>query len=97
LFLILTTKRQPWLDLPLTQTPLKKLYKANVWDISPRNKEQTFAIELLMDPEIEVVSLIGQAGSGKTLLAVAAGLEQVLGEKSLYKKLIVSRPNPTSR
>ena len=72
---------------------MRKLYKAEpIWDISPRNKEQTFAIELLRDPEIEVVSLIGQAGSGKTLLAVAAGLEQVLGEKSLYKKLIVSRP-----
>ena len=73
--------------------PLRKLYKAEpIWDITPRNKEQTFAVELLMDPDIEVVSLIGQAGSGKTLLAVAAGLEQVLGEKSLYKKLIVSRP-----
>ena len=45
-----------------------------------------------MDPDVEVVSLIGQAGSGKTLLAVAAGLEQVLGEEQQYKKLIVSRP-----
>jgi len=43
-------------------------------------------------PDVEVVSLIGQAGSGKTLLAVAAGLEQVLGDDNEYKKLIVSRP-----
>jgi len=64
----------------------------NVWGIDARNKEQTFALELLMDPDVEVVSLIGQAGSGKTLLAVAAGLEQVLGEEAEYKKLIVSRP-----
>jgi len=77
----------------LYSEPLMKMYKMEpVWDIIPRNKEQTFALELLMDPEVQVVSLIGQAGSGKTLLAVAAGLEQVLGESSEYKKLIVSRP-----
>jgi len=73
--------------------PLIKMYKMdNVWGIDARNKEQSFALELLMDPDVEVVSLIGQAGSGKTLLAVAAGLEQVLGDDSEYKKLIVSRP-----
>jgi PhoH-like ATPase len=64
----------------------------DVWGIDARNKEQSFALELLMDPDVEVVSLIGQAGSGKTLLAVAAGLEQVLGDDNEYKKLIVSRP-----
>ena len=64
----------------------------NIWGIDARNKEQSFALELLMDPDVEVVSLIGQAGSGKTLLAVAAGLEQVLGDDNEYKKLIVSRP-----
>ena len=70
-----------------------KMYNTDtVWGIDARNKEQTFALDLLMDPDVEVVSLIGQAGSGKTLLAVAAGLEQVLGEESEYKKLIVSRP-----
>ena len=69
------------------------MYKMeNVWGIDARNKEQSFALELLMDPDVEVVSLIGQAGSGKTLLAVAAGLEQVLGDDNEYKKLIVSRP-----
>jgi len=73
--------------------PLVKMYKMDdVWGIDARNKEQSFALELLMDPDVEVVSLIGQAGSGKTLLAVAAGLEQVLGDNNEYKKLIVSRP-----
>ena len=68
--------------------PLMKMYKTDsVWGIDSRNKEQTFALDLLMDPDVEVVSLIGQAGSGKTLLAVAAGLEQVLGEETEYKKL----------
>ena len=63
----------------------------NVWGLRPRNKEQSFAMDLLMDPEIKVVSMIGQAGCGKTLLALAAGLQQVL-ELEQYKKLIVSRP-----
>ena len=50
-----------------------------------------FSLDLLMDPKVPIVSLIGQAGSGKTLLAIAAGLEQVLSE-GIYKKLVVSRP-----
>ena len=49
------------------------------------------ALELLLDPEVQVVTLIGQAGTGKTLLALAAGLEQVIGGKR-YDKLLVSRP-----
>jgi len=78
--------------------PLRKLVKHDdVWGIRPRNKEQTFAIELLMDETVPVVTLIGRAGSGKTLCAIAAGLEQTLeynGEKSNapYKRVIVSRP-----
>jgi PhoH-like ATPase len=77
--------------------PLVKagIHKHGVWDITPRNKEQSFAIDLLLDPTIPIVSLIGAAGCGKTLLAVAAGLEQVLDEGSLepiYNKLVVSRP-----
>ena len=73
--------------------PLKRIVNlnSNVWGLRPRNKEQSFAMDLLLDPEIKVVSLIGQAGCGKTLLALAAGLEQVL-EQKIYKKLIVSRP-----
>jgi PhoH-like ATPase len=62
-----------------------------VWQIRPRSKEQRMAFELLLDPEVELVTLIGQAGTGKTLLALAAGLECVLGNKR-YDRLLVSRP-----
>ena len=79
--------------------PLKKIIHKRLpqWGIEARNKEQTFALDLLMDPKVQVVSLIGKAGSGKTLCAIAAGLEQIT-EKSIkhnepkYKKLVVSRP-----
>ena len=76
-------------------TPLKKIHKFdNIWGIKPRNKEQSFAFSLLMNPQIPIVSLIGKAGTGKTLLAIAAGLEQIMGGQGneIYKKLIVSRP-----
>ena len=76
-------------------TPLKKIleYKGGIWDVIPRNKEQSFSINLLMDPEIPIVTLVGKAGSGKTLLAIAAGLQQVLDPKDIiYKKLVISRP-----
>ena len=72
----------------------KLLTYDNVWGVKPRNKEQLYALNLLMDPTIPVVSLIGKAGSGKTLLALASGLEQTLegaNLSSLYKKVIVSR------
>tara|TARA_Y100000034_G_scaffold129108_1_gene184976 strand:+ start:1267 stop:2592 length:1326 start_codon:yes stop_codon:yes gene_type:complete len=62
------------------------------WGIAPKNKEQNFALDLLLDPEIPVVSLIGKAGSGKTLCAIAAGLQQVMGDNSSYNRLIISRP-----
>ncbi len=62
-----------------------------VWGIRARNKEQQFAIELLLDDEVRLVTLVGQAGTGKTLLALAAGLHKVAEEKS-YLKLLVSRP-----
>jgi PhoH-like ATPase len=61
------------------------------WGLRPRSKEQRFALELLLDPEIEVVALDGRAGTGKTLLAVAAGLEQVV-EHGRYERLAVYRP-----
>jgi len=74
--------------------PLKKIpeHKNFEWGITPKNKEQNFAMELLMDENIPVVSLIGKAGSGKTLCAIAAGLEQVMGSDPKYNRLIVSRP-----
>ena len=88
--------------------PLQKVqeYKQGLWGVRARNKEQSFALDLLMDPDVQIVSLIGKAGSGKTLLAIAAGLEQVVSNQTVmsaafegkinlegeYKRLIVSRP-----
>jgi PhoH-like ATPase len=75
--------------------PLRKIveYK-NVWGVKPRNKEQSFALDLLMDFKVPIVSLVGKAGSGKTLCAVAAGLQQTIEDDSeaQYKRIIVSRP-----
>tara|TARA_Y100000589_G_C27131733_1_gene620869 strand:- start:864 stop:1598 length:735 start_codon:yes stop_codon:yes gene_type:complete len=74
--------------------PLQKIVKSNqsIWSTNPRNKEQQFAFDLLMDPRVPVVSLVGKAGSGKTLLALAAGLEQTFGKNALYKKIVVTKP-----
>ena len=76
------------------QSPLKKIIHTSIpdWNIKPRNKEQSFAIDMLLDPSIKLVSLIGRAGSGKTLCAIAAGLQQTIGGENLYSRLIVSRP-----
>ena len=62
-----------------------------VQGIRPRNKEQYFALDALLDPTIVLVTIMGKAGTGKTLLALAAGLEQVLG-RTTYRHLLVSRP-----
>lgn len=62
----------------------------SVWGINSRNREQNFALNLLMDPEIDFVTLLGNAGTGKTLLALAAGLAQVLDEKR-YHEIIMTR------
>jgi len=61
------------------------------WGLRPRNKEQRFALELLLDPEISVIALDGRAGTGKTLLAMAAGLEMVV-EQQRYERLAIYRP-----
>ena len=61
------------------------------WGLRARSKEQRFALELLLDPEISVIALDGRAGTGKTVLAIAAGLEQVV-EQRRYDKLAVYRP-----
>jgi PhoH-like ATPase len=61
------------------------------WRVKPRSKEQRMALELLLDPEVDLVTLIGQAGTGKTLLALAAGLTTTLDDER-YEKLLVSRP-----
>ena len=62
----------------------------SVWGINARNLEQSYALNLLMDPEVDFVSLIGMAGTGKTLLTLAAGLEQTL-EQQLYSEIIMTR------
>lgn len=66
----------------------------NIFGVRPRNKEQHFSIDLLMNPNIKLVTLSGRAGCGKTLLALAAGLDQLesIGTNGIYQKLIVSRP-----
>jgi len=76
-------------------TPLRQLItsKQKVWGIKPRNKEQQFLMDALMDPTIQIVTAIGKAGSGKTICAIAAGLEQTIDESSqAYTRVIVSRP-----
>ena len=64
--------------------------KHSVWGISARNREQNFAFNLLMDPDVDFVSLLGTAGTGKTLLALAAGLSQVL-DHNLYREIVMTR------
>ena len=64
--------------------------KQTIWGIQARNREQNFALNLLMDPDIDFVTLLGIAGTGKTLLTLAAGLAQTMDEK-LYTQIIVTR------
>lgn len=63
----------------------------HAWDLRPRNKEQRFALDLLMDDDVKVVALDGPAGTGKTLTAVAAALQQVIEERR-YSRICVYRP-----
>ena len=64
--------------------------KHNVWGVNARNREQNFALNLLMDPEVDFVTMTGQAGTGKTLLTLAAGLAQVLDSRR-YSEIIMTR------
>ncbi len=64
--------------------------KNAVWGVTARNREQNFALNLLMNPEIDFVTLLGQAGTGKTLLTLASALTQVL-ETKLYSEIIITR------
>lgn len=68
-----------------------KVPKGSVYKFAAKNKEQSFLIDALLDPGITLVAAVGKAGTGKSLLAVACGLHEVL-ESSTYKQLIVSRP-----
>ncbi|NDC34516.1 MAG: PhoH family protein [Synechococcaceae bacterium WB9_2_112] len=71
--------------------PLQRANKVRLGRIQPRNREQTFALDLLLDPTLPLITLVGKAGTGKTLLALAAGLHQVADER-LYERLLVTRP-----
>jgi PhoH-like ATPase len=64
--------------------------KNSIWGITARNREQSFVLNLLMNPEIDFVTLLGQAGTGKTLLTLAAGLAQTL-ESKIYSEIIITR------
>ena len=71
--------------------PLQHAGKVRLGKVGARNREQTFALDLLLDPAVQLLTLVGKAGTGKTLLALAAGLHQVADEH-LYERLLVTRP-----
>lgn len=72
--------------------PARQLVQSvDAWGLKARNKEQQFALDLLNDDSVSLVTMVGAAGTGKTLLAAAAGIQQVIEEKK-FKKLIIIRP-----
>lgn len=72
-------------------SPIIKTEKEGVWSIHPRNREQSCALDALLDDSVKIVTLVGKAGTGKTLLAIAAGLHKT-AEENVYNRLLVSRP-----
>jgi PhoH-like ATPase len=73
-----------------TIVPLR-VGRDGVWRVRPRNLEQYFALDMLLSPEIHLLTLVGKAGTGKTLLAIAAGLQSVV-QNGAYSRILVSRP-----
>ncbi|MEM1422936.1 MAG: PhoH family protein [Planctomycetota bacterium] len=73
-------------------TPIAGHRNKPVYGIMARNVQQTMALDLLMDDDIRLISLIGSAGTGKTLLALAAGMSKTFGAEARYDKLLVARP-----
>jgi PhoH-like ATPase len=65
--------------------------REGVWGIKPRNREQHFALDALLDDRVKLVTLMGKAGTGKTLIAMAAGLKRVVNDRE-FRRLIVARP-----
>jgi PhoH-like ATPase len=78
-------------DTARNQIVALRVARDGVMGVRPRNKEQAFALDLLLDDSIRLVTLLGKAGTGKTLLALAAGLKRVT-EDNAYSRLLVSRP-----
>lgn len=78
-------------DVESAQVKMVSRHREGVWGIFARNKEQLFALELLLDDSIKLVTLNGVAGTGKTLLALACGLKRVADDE-VFRKLLVSRP-----
>jgi len=89
----LGTTKSALLKVNMNATKLEPLYLSNepVWGITARNAQQRMALELLMNDDVPLVTLTGKAGTGKTLLALAAGLLKVEDEHK-YKKLLIARP-----
>lgn len=73
------------------QSAFVKINKTRPWDVAPANIEQTFALDMLMNPDTDLVTMIGKAGTGKTFLATAAGLDQVF-DLGLYERIVLLRP-----
>jgi PhoH-like ATPase len=73
-----------------TVVPLR-VGREGVWRVRPRNLEQYFALDMLLSPDIHLLTLVGKAGTGKTLLAIAAGLQSVV-QDGAYSRMLVSRP-----
>ncbi|MCA1796974.1 MAG: PhoH family protein [Desulfuromonadaceae bacterium] len=71
--------------------PLYKAHKEGIWGIQARNREQHFVLDILLDNAVQLVTLVGKAGTGKTLLAIAAGLQRVADDNQ-YTRLLISRP-----
>jgi PhoH-like ATPase len=78
-------------DLHNGQVVPLRVPREGAWGVKPRNLEQSFALDLLLDDKVQLVTLVGRAGTGKTLLAVAAGLRKVVFE-GVHARLLVSRP-----
>lgn len=86
---VLKSNRSSVLARYIAQTGMiKRVQKERVFGIEPRNAEQTFALNVLLDPEVKLVALTGKSGTGKTLLALAAAL----GQHEEYKQILLARP-----
>lgn len=88
-----TTKRTVLTKVDPTGTKLVPLMdvREGIWGIKPRNREQHFALDALLDERVRLVTLMGKAGTGKTLIALAAGLKRTVTDRE-FRRLVVARP-----